>query len=68
MKCPRCRGHGFVMTRDSGVAGAEEYGTCPRCRGVGAVDEALAPETLARKIRMLEDKVGATPGRRAFDR
>ena len=59
MKCPMCRGHGFVMTRDFGVAGAEEYGTCPRCRGTSKVDEALAPETMARKIRMLEAEVKA---------
>jgi DnaJ-class molecular chaperone len=59
MRCPnpKCRGSGFVMTRDPGVAGAEEYGTCPRCSGAGQVDEETAPETLARKVRTLEAKV-----------
>jgi len=59
MRCPNsgCRGSGFVMIRDSGVAGAEEYGTCPRCNGAGQVDEETAPETLARKVRVLEAKV-----------
>lgn len=45
------------MIRDSGVAGAEEYGTCPRCNGAGEVNEETAPETLARKVRVLEAKV-----------
>lgn len=45
------------MTRDSGVAGAEEYGTCLRCNGAREIDEELAPKALAKKVRMLDAQV-----------
>ena len=42
-ECNDCRGSGFVMVRDTGVCGTEEYGTCRVCRGTGKVSSAHRP-------------------------
>lgn len=58
VECPKCRGHGFVMTCDPGIAGAEEYGTCPLCHGVCMVDESYGNSpALRRRIEKLETKL-----------
>ena len=41
MNCPVCRGTGFFMSYDSGVAGCEEYEYCPKCFRTDTVKEKL---------------------------
>ncbi len=58
MECTRCSGHGFVMTRDTGVCGTEEYGTCGLCRGIKELPPEL--EALHNKIAELEKLVASS--------
>lgn len=55
IKCKKCYGSGFVLTKDYGIAGTEEYGTCAICGGTGEVSNDYLKH-LEDRVERLENK------------